>query len=213
MPEYRDLILRKRNLPANERVDDALSFLGQWNALRFKGGEKKVRSIIPSWLSENEWILRRLDGRPLRSLAFADFSLVFYLSASLRQGGIPPTAFGKLLHFFLPETVLLWDEEIVRTRYDLDGDPYTFLTYQCYGWRLLDYLSNSPGAIPLVKIQQAHAEDIGYSGYSEPLPKLIDELAYTEPLRARAVAALGGFDIAFRLLPPEASISTLPLSH
>ena len=85
--------------------------------------------------------LRRLQGRVLYSLAPVDFQSVFEISSSFRDCGAPPTTFGKALHFFLSETVMLWDQAIVRNRYKLRSDPESFVSYQRFGWKLLHHVT------------------------------------------------------------------------
>ena len=71
------------------------------------------------WLGKNLTNLERLQGRVLYSLAPEDFQHILDISSSFRDCGAPPTTYGKALHFFLPETVMLWDQAIVRNTYKL----------------------------------------------------------------------------------------------
>ncbi len=121
------------------RLDDAVEFLGKWKALRFKGGGKAFRRICTTWLRKNLTDLKCLQGRVLNSLAPEDFQNILDISTSFRDCGAPPTTFGKALHFFLPETIMLWDQAIVRNTYKLRPDPECFVSYQRFGWKLLHH--------------------------------------------------------------------------
>src|SRR3989475_9327009 len=113
------LVWERRSDAPVARVDDAVEFLGKWKALRFKGGGRAFRRICSNWLRKNLTNLQRLQGRVLYSLAPEDFQHIFDISSSFGDCGAPPTTFGKALHFFLPETVMLWDQAIVRNTYKL----------------------------------------------------------------------------------------------
>ncbi len=111
----------------------------------------------PHQLAEKEsGDLERLQGRVLDKLATDDFQHILDISRSFRDCGAPPTTYGKALHFFLSETVMLWDQTIVRNTYKLRPDPERFVSY------------------------------------FEPMTMILDHLAFSLKLSARAVAALGG---------------------
>jgi hypothetical protein len=112
-------VWERRNESPVARLDDAVEFLGKWKALRFKGGGTAFRRICTKWLRRNLPDLQRLQGRVLYNLAPEDFQTVLKVSSSFRDCGAPPTTYGKALHFFLPETVMLWDQAIVRNTYKL----------------------------------------------------------------------------------------------
>jgi len=135
------LVRGRRSKSLVARLEDAVEFLGKWKALRFKGGGRVFRRICTNWLRKNLTDLRRLQGRVLYSLAPVDFQSVFEISSSFRDCGAPPTTFGKALHFFLSETVMLWDQAIVRNRYKLRSDPESFVSYQRFGWKLLHHVT------------------------------------------------------------------------
>jgi len=188
------LVWERRNLSPTARLDDAVEFLGKWKALRFKGGGVAFRGICTNWLRENRTDLQRLQGRVLYSLAPEDFQTVLKISSSLRDCGAPPTTIGKALHFFLPETVMLWDQAIVRNTYKLRPDPESFVSYQRFGWKLLHHVTRNRAVNTLQQLERDHARSIGFY---EPMTMILDHLAFSPKLSARAVAALGGSSQAF----------------
>ncbi len=191
---YPRLIWKRRNQSPVARLDDAVEFLGKWKALRFKGGKTAFRRICTKWLRQNLTDLQRLQGRVLYSLAPEDFQRVFRISSSLRDCGAPPTTFGKALHFFLPETVMLWDQAIVRNTYELRPDPESFVSYQRFGWKLLHHVTRNKTVNMLRQLERDHARTVGYF---EPMTMILDHLAFSPKLSARAVEALGGHSQAF----------------
>ncbi len=200
--DWLSLVWKTRKYEPSRRLDEAIKFLGKWNALRFKGGGDRLREVYPKWLKANRAILGKLERRPLYSLNSADFYSILYLTTSMWEKGIPPTTYGKLLHFLLPETVLLWDQKVVRTCYALHDDPCSFLSYQCFGWRLLHHISRMEGVSPLGKLEKSHAK---LAGYYEPVTRILDHLAYRPQIARRAVTALGGSARAFSLELPVPS--------
>ncbi|SRR6266480_962233 len=191
---YPRVVWEQRNESPVARVDDAVEFLGKWKALRFKGGGIAFRRICTNWLRKNLTKLQRLQGRVLYSLAPEDFQTVLKISSSFRDCGAPPTTFGKALHFFLPETVMLWDQAIVRNTYRLRPDPESFVSYQRFGWKLLHRITRNKTANVLRQLEKDHARTVGYF---EPITMILDHLAFSPKLSARAVAALGGASKAF----------------
>ncbi len=188
------LVWERRNEPPAARLDDAVEFLGKWKALRFKGGSTAFRRICTNWLRKNLTFLQRFQGRVLYSLAPEDFQTVLKISSSLRDCGAPPTTIGKALHFFLPETVMLWDQAIVRNTYKLRPDPESFVSYQRFGWKLLHHVTRNRAVNTLQQLERDHARSIGFY---EPMTMILDHLAFSPKLSARAVAALGGSSQAF----------------
>src|SRR2546425_11661482 len=95
-------------------------------------------------LAEKESRRLRTSSRqgPLH-LAPDDFQKILEISSSFRDCGAPPTTFGKALHFFLPETVMLWDQAVVRNTYKLRPDPESFVSYQRFGWKLLHHVTRN----------------------------------------------------------------------
>jgi hypothetical protein len=188
------LVWERRNESPMARLDDAVEFLGKWKALRFKGGKAAFRRICAKWLGKNLTKLERLQSRVLYRLAPEDFQHILDISTSFRDCGAPPTTFGKALHFFLPETVMLWDQAIVRNTYKLRPDPESFVSYQRFGWKLLHHVTRGKSAKVLRQLERDHARTVGYF---EPITMILDHLAFSPKLSARAVAALGGSSQAF----------------
>ena len=186
---YPRLAWKRRNQSPIARLDDAVEFLGKWKALRFKGGGTAFRRICTRWLRKNLAILERLQGMVLYSLAPEDFQHILDISSSFRDCGTPPTTFGKALHFFLPKTVMMWDQAIVRITYKLRPDPESFVTYQRFGWKLLHHVTRGKTANVLRQLEGDHARSIGYF---EPMTMILYHLAFSPKLSARAVATLGG---------------------
>jgi hypothetical protein len=168
--------------------------LGKWKALRFKGGKTAFRRICTNWLRKNLTDLQRLQGRVLYSLGPEDFQRISDISSSFRDCGAPPTTFGKALHFFLPETVMLWDQAIVRNTYKLRLDPESFVSYQRFGWKLLHHVTRNKTANALRKLERDHARTVGCF---EPITMILDHLAFSPKLSARALRVLGGPSKAF----------------
>ncbi len=188
------LVWERRSQSPAARLDDAVEFLGKWKALRFKGGKTAFRGICTTWLAKNRTDLQRLQGRVLYGLAPVDFQRILDLSSSFRDCGAPPTTYGKALHFFLPETVMLWDQAIVRNAYKLRPDPESFVSYQCFGSKLLHHVTRDKTVRVLQELERDHSRAVGYF---EPITVILDHLAFSPKLSARAVAALGGHLQAF----------------
>jgi len=188
------LVWERRNESPVARLDDAVEFLGKWKALRFKGGGTAFRRICTNWLRKNLTLLQRLQGRVLYSLAPEGFQRILDISSSFRDCGAPPTTIGKALHFFLPETVMMWDQAIVRNTYRLRPDPESFVSYQRFGWKLLHHVTRGKTVKVLLRLERDHART---AGYFEPVTMILDHLAFSPKLAARAVASLGGATKAF----------------
>ena len=188
------LVWERRSRPPTARLDDAVEFLSKWKALRFKGGGVAFRRICKTWLRKNLPDLERLQGEVLYSLAPEDFQTVLKISSSFRDCGAPPTTLGKALHFFLPETVMLWDQATVRNTYRLHSDPESFVSYQRYGWKLLHHVTRNKAISMLRRLERDHART---AGYFEPTTMILDHLAFSPELAATAVVALGGRSKAF----------------
>ncbi len=188
------LVWERRSRSPTAKLDDAVEFLGKWKALRFKGGKTAFRKICTTWLRKNLTDLQSLQGRVLYSLAPGDFQTVLKISSSFRDCGAPPTTFGKALHFFLPETMMLWDQAIVRNTYKLHSDPESFASYQRYGWKLLHHVTRDRSVNAIRLLERDHAKSVGYF---EPITMILDHLAFSPKLSAKAVIALGGPSKAF----------------
>lgn len=191
---YPRLVWERRRRSPVARLDDAVEFLGKWKALRFKGGGAAFRVICKTWLTRNPTDLESLQGRVLYNLGPEDLQTVLKISSSFRECGAPPTTLGKALHFFLPETVMLWDQSIVRNTYKLNPDPESFVSYQRFGWKLLHHVTRNETNSVLRQLQREHARSVGYF---EPITMILDHLAFFPKLSARAVTALGGPSNAF----------------
>jgi hypothetical protein len=161
---------------------------------RFKGGGAAFRRICTKWLRQNLTDLQRLQGRVLYSLVPEDFQRILDISSSFRDCGAPPTTYGKALHFFLPETVMMWDRAIVRNTYKLRPDPESFVSYQRFGWKLLHHVTRNKTINTLRQLERDHSKSVGYL---EPITMILDHLAFSSELSTRAVAALGGPSKAF----------------
>jgi hypothetical protein len=188
------LVWERRSESPTARLDDAVEFLGKWKALRFKGGKTAFRRICKAWLRKNLTVLKRLQGRVLYTLVPQDFQHILDISTSFRDCGAPPTTFGKALHFFLPETIMLWDQAIVRNTYKLRPDPESFVSYQHFGWKLLHHVTRNKTDNAIRQLEKDHARTIGYY---EPVTMILDHLAFSPKLSARAVRVLGGPSNAF----------------
>jgi hypothetical protein len=188
------LVWDRRTESPVARLNDAVEFLGKWKALRFKGGKTAFRRICTRWLRRNLTDLKRLQGRALYSLANEDFQHILDISRSFRDCGAPPTTYGKALHFFLPETVMLWDQAIVRNTYKLRPDPESFVSYQRFGWKLLHHVARGKTINAVRQLERDHARTIGYY---EPITMILDHLAFSPKLSTRAVKVLGGPSNAF----------------
>lgn len=162
--------------------------------MRFKGGGAKFRRIYATWIGTSLDALERLRGKVLYELTPRDFLDVLRLSSGLRDNGAPPTTLGKALHFLLPDTVMLWDQEIVRNTYKLKSDPQSFVSYQRFGWKLLHHIVNGQSDVALARLEKDHAKS---AGYFEPMTMILDHLAYSPKLAAKAVNSLGGPKHAF----------------
>jgi hypothetical protein len=188
------LVWERRSESPVARLDDAVEFLGKWKALRFKGGKIAFKRLCTTWLRKNLTVLVRLQGRVLYNLAREDFRDILEISRSFRDCGAPPTTYGKALHFFLPETVMLWDQAIVRNTYKLRPDPESFVSYQRFGWKLLHHVTRNRTVKALRQLERDHARTVGYF---EPITMILDHLAFSPKLSARAVTELGGPSNAF----------------
>jgi len=188
------LVWERRNESPIARLDDAVEFLGKWKALRFKGGKTAFRRVCATWLRKNLTDLERLQGRVLYSIAPEDFQTVLKISSSFQDCGSPPTTYGKALHFFLPATVMLWDQATVRNTYKLRPDPESFVSYQRFGWKLLHHVTRNKTGNVLQQLERDHARTVGYF---EPITMTLDHIGFSPKLSARAVAALRGPSQAF----------------
>ena len=170
------LVWERRNESPVARLDDAVEFLGKWKALRFKGGGRAFRGICTNWLRKNLTGIQRLHGKVLYTLAPKDFQCILDISSSFRDCGAPSPTYGKALHFFLPETVMLWDQAIVRNTYKLRPEPESFVSYQRFGWKLLRHVTRGKTVKVLRQLEKDHARS---TGYFEPMTMILDHLAFS----------------------------------
>ncbi len=89
---------------------------------------------------------------------------------------------------------MLWDQAMVRNIYKLRPDPESFVSYQRFGWKLLHHVTRNKTVKVLQQFERDHARTVGYF---EPITMILDHLAFSPELSARAVAALGGSSRAF----------------
>jgi hypothetical protein len=89
---------------------------------------------------------------------------------------------------------MLWDQAIVRNTYKLSPDPESFVSYQRFGRKLLHHVTSNKTVNALRQLERDHARTVGYF---EPITMILDHLAFSRKLSARAVVALGGFSKAF----------------
>jgi len=87
-----------------------------------------------------------------------------------------------------------WDQAIVRNTYKLPPDPESYVSYQRFGWKLLHHVTRDKTVNVLQQLERDHARTIGYF---EPMTMILDHLAFSPRLSARAVVALGGSSEAF----------------
>ncbi len=89
---------------------------------------------------------------------------------------------------------MLWDQAIVRNTDKLRPDPESFVSYHRFGWKLLRHVTRGKTVKVLRELEKDHARS---TGYFEPMTMILDHLAFSPKLSARAVAALGGSSQAF----------------
>ncbi len=209
---YCRFLIRTQNLSPLERVEHAVKFLRGWNAIPWgKGGltDLELSTIIEEFIEEKHPELERLGQHTLADPEAKKLESIGGLFVDLLRRGkgdrqLKATAAGKLLHFYLPKRVLLWDEIYVRRPLLLDETYYEladevenaraqFLALQRFGWRLTNHLLSTEGQKAIDDVLKEH--ELMISRCPEPLPKLIDELFYDRRgNRERAIAQLGGLD-------------------
>ena len=199
---YQQILLHGKNLPPSERVDDCVEWLVRWGGLRGTT-KRKARLALKSFVKEFEDDLVKLRSKSLAELGPSQLHRIGRLAESLSGRGLKPTTYGKALHFFMPDTVLMWDDWYVRSTYRLREDDKEnraettssqFERYQWFGWRLIRLLIESEGDQIVATI---HGKHRATARCDEPVTKILDEMVYDgEGNRERAVAALGGLDRA-----------------
>ena len=188
------LVWERRNKSPAARLDDAVEFLGKSKSPALQRREDSLQKDLYHLVEKESDRLTPSSGQcPLQPRP-EDFQHILDISSSFRDCGAPPTTFGKALHFFLPETVMLWDQAIVRNAHKLRSDPESFASYQRFGWKLLHHVTRGKTVKVLRQLARDHARSVGYF---EPITMILDHLAFSPKLSARAVAALGRFSQAF----------------
>jgi hypothetical protein len=199
-PVYRLFVLDDPARRAELRPVDAVEYLELWDAYNFRyaaRGLSRARRFLRVFLYVNGRDLRRLAGNRLEDMSESDFDLVRNLMEQVVEGlrfgtdrRRAPTAAGKLLHYLLPDGVIMWDREKVQDRaYQIGDTVEDFMRYQKFGRNLLRYLADVAGC-NLTKLSAAHSNQCGLS-YREPLPKMLDEMAYHRPTARAALAVVG----------------------
>ena len=182
---YREMIADGR--PYN--LDLILPVLTSWRAHRGTGDARMLRCVLSDFVSEKQPELDHLRATQLLRLSDEDLRVVKTLVEWLENKEFKPTAWGKSLHMLAPNALLLWDEVVVRRRYDLAANVEGFLSYQRFGQRLAKSLGD--------KLEMVLEQHASVAGYAEPIPKILDELAFEWDGSAKAVLSLGGHLAAF----------------
>ncbi len=206
---YRENLVGTQGLPPLERIEPMVQFLRGWGGLRTgQAGLTNERAavIIKGFVEAHLQEINDLSKIPLYELKSEHFTRVrnLYTELGRRQPPdsltFPETGRGKLLHFLMPNTVLLWDGEMVRAPLLLEPTAEDFERYQRFGWRLVNHLISTEG---LAAVESVVREHEALTDCKEPLPKLIDELFYDRHgNRERAILQLGGLDPALSVDPP-----------
>lgn len=172
-------------------VTQAVEFLARWGAIRGRAGWNRSRAVevFEAFINDHADTLDQLSPVNIVDMQEADFDSVFMLAEALRADA-PPTALGKFLHFELPRAVAPWDDEYVRTRYNLNHSSQHFVNYQRYCQRIAMLLVSQGGERAIERILGEHGSQ---THCRATLPKLIDELVYDdEGNLERAMLAAGG---------------------
>jgi hypothetical protein len=202
----------------------AVELLYSWGGIR-KPVSLKPRLItrLDRWLRQYQREYRTLSKTHLEDLARSDFLLITDLAGGLaypteyiRHGGrnyelMTATAWGKLMHFVMPQTIVLWDDAWVRRAYGLGDDPYSFTCYQAFCQRLLSELERDPpGRVEswvqrhsaMLRGLESTAEGESSDEFVESRPKLVDELVYDRGIVRAAQSAIGwALPSGFRFAP------------
>ena len=187
------LVWERRNESPIARLDDAVEFLGKWKALRFKGGKTAFRRVCATWLRKNLTDLERLQGRVLYSIAPEDFQTVLKISSSFQDCG-------SLQPHMVKHSISSSPQQSCYGTKQQSGTHTNFART----WRASSHTSASDGnyytTLHVTKPSTCYANlrDHAISiGYFEPMTMILDHLAFSPKLSARAVAALGGSSRAF----------------
>ncbi len=203
-PIYRLFVVDSGRPLSKEWAPIAVEYLDLWEAYnyRFKrGGLDRARTCVPQFLERNWSELTRLHRRNLVDYRSDDFGSVTTLMDQLqeelefrvgRKWYRAPIAAGKLLHFLLPFGVVMWDREYVRMKAyrGLKDTTEDFVKYQKFCQELLRLLLEAEGRRGLTELPAKHSRQCQLT-YREPLPKLLDEMAYSASAAKSAIDAVG----------------------
>ena len=175
-----------------------LLFLDIWGAYHSrckKEGLYRAFEFLPTFADAHSATLSELSDKPLIALKERDFKHLQKLATALDDGlrfdgRRAPTAWGKLLHFLLPQSVVMWDEEYVRTRYELESTPEAFVRYQQFCKRAVQGLLEGSDPRTLEENLELHRRQ-NELRYREPITKLLDEFAYDRSGVKTLLAELG----------------------
>lgn len=200
-PLYRTFVIEAGRHERLRSAGNAVCFLEVWGGYRYRRrGLRKARRCLPDFLRKNAACLSRLAGVRLENFDEQDFEdtrelmeqLQDRLSFSVNGKDVgAPTAAGKLLHYLLPHGVAMWDNDVIRDNaYNIGDQSTDFVNYQRFGKRVLRHLAGKDGTRALAELTAMHSRRCKLS-YTEPLPKLIDEMAYRSSAAKAAVRAVG----------------------
>lgn len=204
---YKSLLLGTRDSTPWKRVSEAERFVRVWGgSLPYVSKGRATRTIMrfaKTWGDQ----LSDLSRLPLQSLSETQLDKVGELFLHLRGarekpslGAVPS---GKLLHFFMPDTVLLWDNLYVRGPLLLEEWTYLdgsrpesekrqFVALQRFGRKLLHRFKET-GTRDCLEV--ARVEHSVVAQCDEPLTRMLDHIFYDrEGIRERAILSVGGLE-------------------
>ena len=184
--------------------EDVVDFLYNWGIRKPRTLDRHYAALLEDWGERNESELNRLRGKTLGTLRGKDYASIQHLAAELvyplryKKVGtrtyqlISGTIFGKAMHCYLPDAVLLWDEARVRENYGLLDDPFSFVCYQAFGRLVFELLGGGRDPRIWTRVVSDHLKDAlllemkggladpqELEAKPEPPTKIIDELAYS----------------------------------
>jgi len=200
---YSTLYLRGKGEEPETRVNSSVLFLALWNAWDYRfqqPGVVRALEYLPGFLRENASNIQSLRNRAILTLEEGDFAVIRDLAAQLDYGLVfndkfgprrAQTAWGKLLHFLVPEAILLWDGEYVRNGpLQLGDGPDDFVALQRWGQRLARQLDETNrGATERLSTDHRRMTN---GHYDEPVTKIFDEAMYDAEAIEHAIDAIGG---------------------
>ena len=199
---YARFYLEGKGKQPPSRVLHAIIFLQAWTAwdYRFReDGPLRALEFLPGFIEENSPTIQHLRDRSLLTLEDDDINAIRDLAVSLESGLTfddgrgprrAPTAWGKLLHFLAPESILLWDGETVRKGpLHLNDGPDDFAALQRWGRALSRHLEKDRvgGYAGLAVAHRLQRKD----SYEEPVTKIIDEAMYDPSTIRQAIEIVG----------------------